>query len=245
MPPFFINMSHYFIEDPHASIFALTPEESKHVAKAMRKNVGDTLTITDGMGNVAEAEIIDNNKAKVVLEVLFWERDTTQRDRHLHLVVAPTKNPDRMEWLVEKCVEIGVEHISFIITDHSERKHLDIARMQRLAVAALKQSGGSVLPYINLTTFSEVIEHYKEATGVHKWIGYCDFSTNDVLISEKENTYDRFVMLVGPEGDFSKVEVAAALNARFEPVKLGSRVLRTETAAMVATTVIALLPHKL
>ncbi len=233
-------MSHYFVEDVAVSTFCLSPEESKHIVKAMRKQVGDTVTITDGKGKVGSATIMDNHKGKVMLQIESWEDDTLQRTRFLHLAVAPTKNPDRMEWLVEKGVELGIEKISFIITDHSERKHLDLARMKRLAIAALKQSGGSTLPEIELTTFQEVVNTYRNDNTIHKWFGHCNFEENNIIISKKENLHNRFVVLIGPEGDFSTHEISTALAAQYEPIKLGTKVLRTETAALVVVSTIAL-----
>ncbi len=233
-------MSHYFVEEVNAANIMLSPEESKHLVKAMRKSVGDVVTVTDGKGNVANATIIDNHKSRVVLQIEAWAKDPLTRTRSLHLCVAPTKNPSRIEWLVEKAVEIGVEKITFMMTDHTERKHVDLERMKRLAVAALKQSGNTMMPEIDVADFQDVIDRYNNDTSIHKWFGHCNFEENNVMISQKQNLHNSFVILVGPEGDFSKKEIKTAFEANFEPIKLGEKVLRTETAAFLVVAAVSL-----
>ncbi|HPE40825.1 MAG TPA: RsmE family RNA methyltransferase [Bacteroidales bacterium] len=235
-------MGHYFLENLETDVITLNSEESKHLIKVLRKKIGDRITFTDGKGNVAITELIDYNKERCLVQVIERRTNVNKRDFEFHLVVAPTKNPDRMEWMVEKAVEIGVEKITFIICERSERKHLDINRMERIAIAALKQSSGTYLPEILLTPFKDFIQSLEHtSSNICKLMAWCEHIHKTPSIHEFVLNQNKIILMIGPEGDFSPNEVQFAQKQGFQEVTLGEKILRTETAAIYGTCAISLL----
>jgi 16S rRNA (uracil1498-N3)-methyltransferase len=175
--------------------------------------------LTHTFKDICEVEIVER----------VFQNNTTSTN--FHLAVAPTKNPDRMEWMVEKAVEIGVSQITFIICDRSERKHVDLYRLQRIAIAALKQSQGTWLPKLKTVSFQSFINENRSIIA-DKYIAYCDDKTSAVDISNIKNQQKEVIFLIGPEGDFTSQEVVAAKEAGFQQVTLGEKTLRTETAGI-------------
>ncbi|MBS9463905.1 16S rRNA (uracil(1498)-N(3))-methyltransferase [Flagellimonas sp. 389] len=216
--------------------FFFTPEESKHIVKVLRKKEGDLLQITNGKGYLFEAKIITadprNCKAQIVKDI----KSVPKRYR-LHLIVAPTKMNDRYEWFLEKATEIGVDEITPIICERSERKVLKIERMQRVLQSAMKQSLQTFLPKLNpIISYQEFMD--KELEGF-KFIAHCD-EGEKMEFKRKAVADSNIVMLIGPEGDFSKAEIDQAKSKGFVPVSLGTTRLRTETAAIVACTTVSI-----
>lgn len=211
----------------------LDEEEYIHVVKTLRKKQGDKLQLMDGNGFYYEAEITEIGKKEVKLRILSSRREPLNWDFDIHLAVAPTKNIDRIEWMLEKCVEIGINSFTPILCRHSERKQLRVDRLEKIALAAAKQSQKSVLPKINeLTDFDKFV---KEAKAEQKFIAHCQ--SNE--LSELKNAFEykpegSVLVLIGPEGDFSPEEVALAISFGFKAVSLGKSRLRTETAGLVA-----------
>jgi 16S rRNA (uracil1498-N3)-methyltransferase len=164
-----------------------------------------------------------------IVERIFYEK---QKQKITELAVAPTKNPDRIEWLVEKAVEIGISKITFVICDRSERKHVDLNRLHRIAVAALKQSQGTWLPEFKIATFLQIIKENSSKT-IDKFIAYCEDKELAVDIINIKYLYNEALFLIGPEGDFTPQEVLLAKENGFQQVSLGNKILRTETAALV------------
>ena len=217
-------------------LLTLSPEESRHCVKALRHKNGDLIQVTDGYGHLVTGEILDAHLQKCLIRII--ERHLNpQRSLFLHIAVAPTKNVDRMEWLVEKAIEMGVEKISFIQCDHSERVHVDLNRMHRIAVSAMKQSQTTRIPEMELISLLQFFSQYGEEN-CDKLIAWCDADTQSQLINYKINT-DKIILLIGPEGDFSRREIEIAFQKGFESVKLGNRRLRTETAALYGCAVLA------
>jgi 16S rRNA (uracil1498-N3)-methyltransferase len=214
----------------HTTGFTFDKEESKHVVKVLRKNIGDTLYITNGKGWLFQAEITLPNINKCLVKVVSKSLQKT-RDYQLHLVVAPTKMNDRYEWFLEKATEIGIDSITPIICDHSERKIIKPERFERILQAATKQSLSCYLPKLHeAISFKEFI---KQDFKGHLFIAHCeetDKKSLKQLLSPKQN----ITILIGPEGDFSTKEIEMAINNKFIPVTLGDTRLRTETAAIVA-----------
>jgi len=224
-------MPYFFQENLKQDSFILTAEEAKHISKSMRLKEGDNIWITDGKGTRAKAVLTSVRKDCCEVEITercFVEQSHSNR---FHLVVAPTKNPDRMEWMVEKAVEIGVSQITFVICERSERKHIELNRLHRIAVAALKQSQGVWLPEIIVVPFSQFI---KESVhfNADKCIACCDETVQTTHISEIQYGNREVVFLIGPEGDFTPKEVELAMKQGFQPITLGKKILRTETAAL-------------
>jgi len=211
--------------------FALSPEESKHIVKSLRLKEGDFIWITDGKGTLAKAALTGVSKENCTVEIIERDFHDISKKKQLHLAVAPTKNPDRMEWLVEKAVEIGVSKISFIICDRSERKHLDLNRLHRITIAALKQSQGTWLPEINMLTFQQFIDENKN-DNADKFIAYCSDIENSIEISKIKYVHNNAIFIVGPEGDFTPHEVSLAVENGFQQIRLSEKILRTETAAL-------------
>ncbi|MDO5972067.1 16S rRNA (uracil(1498)-N(3))-methyltransferase [Flavivirga aquimarina] len=210
--------------------FSFPKDESKHIVKVLRKNVGDTLYITNGNGWLFTAEITIPNINKC-MAVVIAKSLQTKRDYHLHLAVAPTKMNDRYEWFLEKATEIGIDSITPIICDRSERKVIKPERFERILQSAMKQSLNCYLPKLNdAISFKSFL---KQDFSGNLFIAHCEKTDRKSLkhtLKPKQN----ITILIGPEGDFSVKEIKMAIETNFIPVTLGETRLRTETAAMVA-----------
>ena len=227
-------MPHFFQNNLSQDHFTFSSEETKHIIKSLRLKIGDFVWITDGKGTLAKATLThlfkDNCTAEIAERIFF----NNSAKKQLHLAVAPTKNPDRIEWLVEKTVEIGVSQISFIICERSERKNVDMNRLQRVAIAALKQSQGVWLPEMQILSFSQFINESHTAKA-DKYIAYCDDKEQSIAMANLKNKQESAIFLIGPEGDFTSQEVLIAKENGFHPISLGEKILRTETAALFVT----------
>lgn len=210
--------------------FTFNREESKHITKVLRKNIGDVLHITNGKGWLFTAEIIIPNINKCTANIISKTLQP-KRNYSIHLAVAPTKINDRYEWFLEKATEIGLDSITPIICDHSERKVIKTERFERILQSAMKQSLSCYLPKLNpAITFQEFINQNFNG---NIFIAHCEETDKKSLkqqVKPKTNT----TILIGPEGDFSVKEIAKAIENNFIPVTLGKTRLRTETAAIVA-----------
>lgn len=232
----FIFMVVFFHQDLSNSIITLSNEESRHCVKALRHKEGDTVEITDGKGRMAKGVIVAASPTDCAINIVEITETEPRRIR-LHIAVAPTKNSDRIEWFVEKAVEIGIEKISFIICEHSERPKIDLERLHRIAVAALKQSQTTLIPEMELLKFSEFIEKQKNTTS-HNYIAWCDNENTEQFVNETI-TEGEILLLIGPEGDFSTEEISICKSLHFKEIKLGNRRLRTETAALYGCITVA------
>lgn len=229
-------MAHFFHPDLTQPTITLNTEESRHCVKSLRYREGDSVHLTDGKGGLALGEIVVASATDCVVNIHQFQ-ETEPRQLQLHIAVAPTKNADRIEWFVEKAVEIGIEKISFIICEHSERPKIDLNRLSRIAVSALKQSQTTVLPEMKVLSFEEFIEENKNDE-VAKYIAWCD-DTNTKQIVNEQISAQEVILLIGPEGDFSEKEILQCKNAGYKEIKLGNRRLRTETAALYGCCIIA------
>lgn len=210
--------------------FFFQKEESKHIVKVLRKSIGDILHITNGKGWLFSAEItiatINKCSAIIISKSL-----QIKYDYNLHLAVAPTKMNDRYEWFLEKATEIGINSITPIICDHSERKNIKSERFKRILQSAMKQSLNCFLPQFNEPiAFKNFI---KQNFNGDLFIAHCEKTDKKSLKTQLKPSRD-ITILIGPEGDFSTKEIELALNNNFIPVTLGETRLRTETAAIVA-----------
>ena len=210
--------------------FALPEEESGHAIRVLRKKCGDEIEVVDGKGNLYRCVIVGENSKRTKVEILEEMSLPKVWTPSITLAVAPTKNMDRMEWLVEKSVEIGVDRIVPILCDRSERKVIKTERLQKIAISAMKQSLKGVMPEIDelvpLRLFLE--EHHEGA----KFFGYCDDAIGRIPFVDAYNPGSNAVIVIGPEGDFSPKEVRIAMEKDFKPVTFGKNRLRTETAAL-------------
>ena len=210
--------------------FSFDKEESKHIIKVLRKKDTDILYVTNGLGDLFETEITLASDNKCTVKIISSTKKAPSKV-HLHLAVAPTKMNDRYEWFLEKATEIGIQEITPIICDHSERKVVNQERFEKIILAAMKQSNEVYLPKLNSAiTFKEFVKQKNEGL---RLIAHCeetDKKTLKSVLKPNENT----TLLIGPEGDFSEKEIALALASEYIPVSLGNTRLRTETAAIVA-----------
>ena len=214
----------------------LDAEESRHAVRVLRLREGDEIYVTDGHGSLYECRIMDANDRACVIECINDSRVHTLPHSRIHLAVAPTKNPSRMEWLVEKAVEVGVGEITLLDCDHSERSFLKTDRLERVAVSAMKQSLHTILPEIHPTVRLRdwLRSPHSTPRSPLKFIAHCEADKPRTPLAEALRPGMDTVVLIGPEGDFSAEEIALALECGFQPVSLGPSRLRTETAALYA-----------
>lgn len=217
--------------------FTFSKEESKHIVRVLRKKEGDLLQITNGKGFMFSAKIILTDQKNCMVEVISYEFQEPKSYK-LHLAVAPTKMNDRYEWFLEKATEIGIDTITPILCDRSERKVIKKERFDKIIQAATKQSLSAYFPELKpLTPFQEFISSHAD---VQLFIAHCEEEEKKSLKHALEIHKD-VTILIGPEGDFSPKEIALALENNYIPVTLGETRLRTETAAIVACHSVAFL----
>jgi len=215
----------------------LSEEESRHCIKVLRHKKGDKITIVNGLGKYFFSEILNPDSKKCLFKVLEIKQEPP-RNYKIHIVVSPVKNIDRIAWMIEKLTEIGVDEISFIECENSERKIIKTDRLKNVAIAAMKQSRRASLPVINdIVKFSEIL---KLNFNSNKFIAYCKSDLKSNIHSLYEKGTD-VVVIIGPEGDFSEKEIEYAKTKNFVEISLGNSVLRTETAAIFACSAINLI----
>lgn len=215
---------------PKDSSFSFNKEESRHIVKVLRNKAGDHLHITNGKGWLFKAKLSIASTKQCTVTIIS-KTEQNKRSFNLHMAVAPTKMNDRYEWFLEKATEIGVETITPIICDHSERKVVKTERFEKIIQSAMKQSLQSYLPQLNdPISFRDFIANAKST---QKFIAHCEETNKKSLKSQLKSNTD-YLILIGPEGDFSVKEIEIALQHGFIPVTLGATRLRTETAAITA-----------
>ena len=216
----------------------LGEQESWHCTRVLRLEVGGTIHITDGLGNLYECVILIADPKKCIVNVVDIKTGYLKRGNHLHIAIAPTKSVDRFEWFLEKATEIGIDEITPLFCAHSERIRIKTERLEKIIVAAMKQSLKAYLPKLNeATDFRKFIS--KNIPG-QKFIGYCESGKEEDLQKVYQKGSDALI-LIGPEGDFSSEEIIQAKNEGIIPISLGKSRLRTETAGIVACHTIMLL----
>ncbi len=221
-------MPSFIVHDLNDHLTVLSGEESRHCMKVLRKKPGDFVELTDGNGMRARARIVRTERHHCELEIM--EKERIEPDPfHIHIVLAPVKNQERIEWFVEKATEIGVHEISFILTEHAERKVVNTDRMVRKAASAIKQSGRYYLPLIHeAQPFTNWIESH---SADELFIA----ATNDPgagLLSRSATAGTGYILLIGPEGGFSEDEMEKATRSGYKKVSLGKHILRAETAGV-------------
>ena len=224
----------FYTPDIETSHF-LSEEESAHCVRVLRYEKGDEILLTDGRGSTYQARITNPHPRHCEFEIISQEKQQKTHNIYLHIAIAPTKNIDRLEWMVEKCTEIGVDEITPLLCRFSERKNLRNDRLEKIILSAAKQSLTPYLPKLNeLTDFASLMQKYgKEAQDMDKYIAHCYKDEKRELKDALRKGRD-VLILIGPEGDFSEQEVEQAIQEGFVPVGLGRSRLRTETAGVVA-----------
>lgn len=216
----------FFAESIEGNLAKFSEQESKHAITVLRYSIGDKIEFTDGFGHYFNGEIIDATKRGMVAEI---ENVVTTESNPFTLAIGILKSSDRMEWIVEKCTEIGVGKIIFFKSSNGERARVNLDKLKKTAIAALKQSHGSWLPIIEESIFEVAIKEEVE----HKYLAFCD----EAMISNKPIPFEkRSIVFIGPEGDFTQSEVQYAKNNGVQIIGLGQQILRSETAALVCAS---------
>lgn len=232
-------MELFYSNDIAGGVCRLDKDESGHCIKVLRHRYGDEISVIDGTGILYRCRISSDSPKGVEAMVISHEEGWGGHPYILQMAVCPTKNNDRYEWFAEKGCEIGVDSIHPIIGEHSERRVFKTARLEKILVSAAKQSLKASVPEVSEpVSVKEFISSMKDDADKLKMIAYCFEDENIPRRSIKEvlEKFDgnEIVVMIGPEGDFSKSEADAALKAGFIPVHLGTSRLRTETAAVTA-----------
>lgn len=212
----------------------LPESDSQHAVRVLRMQMGDELEITDGKGHIFKCRLLDAHPKRAMVEILTRIDSPLPWRQHIIIGVAPTKHLDRMEWLVEKLVEVGVNDIVPLKCRFSERKEIKTERLEKIAVSAMKQSLKAVMPRIHeMMPFDKAIADFKSQ---QNFIAYCAEDIPKIQLAKAYSPGMDTAILIGPEGDFSSHEVSEAFSAGFQPVTLGDNRLRTETAALYSCT---------
>jgi 16S rRNA (uracil1498-N3)-methyltransferase len=218
-------------------VFFLDQEESRHCVKVLRKKTGDDILITDGKGIFYKAVLTNEDVQKCSFKVNETYPEN-QRNYSIHIAISPTKNADRIEWFVEKSVELGVDHITLMECENTERTFVKKERLDKVAISAMKQSLKARRPVITTSIkFADVITNVSEP---RRYIAYVDAANPDHL-QKIADPNQRYIVLIGPEGDFTPAELVMAQAVGFAKVSLGESRLRTETAGLAACHILNLL----
>lgn len=233
-------MQLFYTTHIHNDLAFLGEDEARHATQVLRKKAGDPMTFTDGNGNLYEGEIIDIGKKTCTISIQKKIEAYKKRSFNLHIAIAPTKNIDRFEWFLEKATEIGIDTITPLICKRSERTVIKHERLVGVMVSAMKQSLTVHLPQLNDSIDFQTFIRTAFPEKTQKLIAYCNDDSISLLSNEYEKGSD-CVILIGPEGDFTEIEVGTAFAQGYKGVSLGDNRLRTETAGLVACHTVNLL----
>lgn len=221
-----------FIGNINGQIGELEAEETQHFSRVLRGKLGQEIYLTDGKGTLAKGVVTEIHNKSIQLELSEIQENFEQRPYFLHIAIAPTKNIDRIEYFLEKATEIGIDEISFLKSFHSERKNINLERCQKIVNAAVKQSLKAYVPKLNdLTKFTDFVAQDFSET---KLIAHCEEDFERKNFKEILQTNENYLILIGPEGDFSLDEIKLAEENGFKGISLGHQRFRTETAALNA-----------
>ena len=212
----------------------LNEDESHHFSKVLRGNEGDIIHITDGNGNMAKCEVTHVSKKAVEANVIELQEEFEKKNYYIHIAIAPTKTMERLEFFLEKATEIGIDEITFINTFHSERKNIKLERIEKIVQSATKQSLKAYFPKLNdLTKFTDFIK--QDFSDYKTCIAHCESDIERTpyrkVLADKPT---KILIMIGPEGDFSREEIKTAYEQGFTGISLGQQRFRTETAALQA-----------
>jgi len=225
------EMHTFYTPDIHGKIHRLEKQESQHCINVLRLQEDDKIILVDGKGGYYKAKIKIPDQHKCTIEIISSKHEFGKKNFRLHIAIAPTKSISRFEWFLEKATEIGIDEITPLLCNRSERKTIRSERLDKVIVSAMKQSVKAYKPKLNrITKFSEFISIKHSST---KFIAWCDKKSNPEL-QELATKGDDTLILIGPEGDFSPKETEQAIKNGFHSIQLGTSRLRTETAGMVA-----------
>ena len=231
-------MNVFYLPDAQIGTISFPEEESKHIVKVLRMKEGDGFCVTDGNGSLYDAELIDAHPKRAMANLSNQRNGYDIRDFKVSIAIAPTKLNERTEWFLEKATEIGIDEVKLFSSYHSERRVANVDRFKKIVISAMKQSVKSKMPIVeDMVSFDKLVKQNYEG---QKFIAWIDDNVKEQLCDLYKKGENALV-LIGPEGDFSKEEVALAKENGFVPVSLGEARLRTETAAVVACHTIQLI----
>jgi len=230
-------MNLFYTPNIKDQFYQLDEIESKHCVKVLRLKEKDIIHLIDGKGSLFKAKIIDAHPKKCTVECIETHKEFGKLDYKLHIALAPTKNIDRTEWFMEKCTEIGITEFTPLLCKHSERKHVKHDRLFKVITSAVKQSLKAYHPILNeLTKFSDLVTSDFDG---EKFIAHC-YDSEKIHLKNRYKAKQNTLILIGPEGDFSPEEVKLAKENGFTEITLGESRLRTETAGVVACSIVSL-----
>lgn len=221
----------FYTPDIHSDFYTLSEEESKHCIRVLRLTQDDRVYLIDGKGGFYTAEVFDPHPKRTLLKVTASQKEYGRRNHYLHIAVAPTKNIERLEWFLEKATEIGIDEITPVICERSERKEVKTDRLNKIITSAVKQSIKAYHPKLNEPVkLNELMAAHFDG---QRYIAHC-IDGQKASLKDSADQRGAYLILIGPEGDFTPSEVEQALHAGFIPITLGDSRLRTETAALEA-----------
>ena len=224
-------MNVFYLPDAQLGTISFPEEESKHIVKVLRMKEGDRFCVTNGNGSLFDAELVDAHPKRAMADLSNQRNGYDIRDYKLSIAIAPTKLNERTEWFLEKATEIGIDEVKLFASYHSERRAANVERFRKIVVSAMKQSVKSKMPLVEeMVSFDKLV---KQNFDGQKFIAWIDDDVKDQLCDLYKKG-ENAIVLIGPEGDFSKEEVEFAKENGYVPVSLGEARLRTETAAVVA-----------
>ena len=224
-------MQLFYSEKPIDAIYCFDKEESKHL-KVLRIQNGEKVFLTNGKGSLYELEIVTNLNFEYKAKIIDVKNNFKKRNYRLQVAIAPTKNPERFEWFLEKATEIGVDKITPLICARSEKFRLNFERMNKIIISAMKQSVSAYLP--ELGAVKDFDDFVKNELAANKFIAHCVDGDLNIISDIYDKNHPDSIILIGPEGDFSEAEIQLALQQKYAAVTFGNRRLRTETAGIVA-----------
>lgn len=233
----------FFYIDSYESTSAtltLNEETSKHVVQVLRMKEGEQLNLTDGKGNLLTAVITSAHKKNCVVQIQAVSHQP-QAERKVSIAISLVKNSSRFEWFLEKATEIGVAEIIPLICSRTERQHFRYDRMKGIVVSAMLQSQQTWLPVLQEPMkFEECIRQTSSSDGSLKLIAHCEETQKNSFSNVQIDQFEHSILLIGPEGDFTSTEIAAAITAGYQPVMLGETRLRTETAGVAGAALLCI-----
>lgn len=231
-------MQLFYAPDISGNQYTLDKEESTHCVKVLRMREGQSIFLTNGEGTFFKAKIVLADPRACFLEIEETIENYGKRPFYLHIAIAPPKNTARLEWFLEKAVEMGIDEITPLVCEHSEREKLNFDRLNKIILSAMKQSLKTYLPKLNEST--KYTDFLKTDFLGQKLIAHCEGEERNPLKRVYWENED-VLIVIGPEGDFSRKEIEQSLEAGFVPITLGNSRLRTETAALYSCMAIHLL----
>lgn len=231
-------MEFFYSDDIHDDVIKLNTHESKHCIRVLRKKEGESLNVVDGKGTLYQGKLISITKKNCYVRIDKIFENYSCRDYYIHIAISPIKNHDRIEWFIEKSIEIGVDEISFIRCERTLRKKIKLERLHRTALSAMKQTLKAKIPIINdIIDFDDFVNVNNKS---NMFICHLENENRKNLFHYRKEISDNYkhCILIGPEGDFTSNEIKLSKKMNHHPITLGTSRLRTETAGVVSCSIL-------